>query len=93
MKLIRPFYSTPRVRSGAKSDRLLARAMCRDFEHMEGDYKIVTHIDFIVKVTILHEMVHWGDLRDAVEQPDVLYEDPSGRERKIDVGHEFELEA
>ena len=71
----------------------LARAMCRDFERIDGDYKIVTNIDFIIKVTILHEMVHWGDLRDAVEQPDVLHEDPSGRLRMIDVGFQFELEA
>ena len=45
------------------------------------------------KVTILHEMVHWGDLRDYYDQPDVLYEDLSGRSRTIDVGHQFELEA
>ena len=62
-------------------------------KRIDGDYKIVTNIDFIIKVTILHEMVHWGDLRDAYDQPDVLYEDPSGRSRMIDVGFQFELEA
>ena len=71
----------------------LARSMSPDFEHIEGDYKIVTNIDFIVKVTILHEMVHWGDLRDYHDQPEVLYEDPNGRKRIIDVGFQFELEA
>ena len=38
-------------------------------------------------------MVHWGDLRDNYDQPDVLHEDLSGRSRTIDVGHQFELEA
>lgn len=71
----------------------LARALCRDFERIEGDYKIVTNIDFIVKVTILHEMVHWGDLRDGTGQPDVSHKFPSGSKGLIDVGFQFELEA
>lgn len=46
----------------------LAKAICDKFEGSESDAKDA-RMHLLLESTILHEMVHWGDWKDGVDQP------------------------
>lgn len=74
---------------------LIQRKLCRLFERGQADYRGAA-IELILKASILHEMVHWGDYKaDGWHQPDRDVYDQVHDEwlRDADVGFQFEEEA
>ena len=79
----------------------ISRGLCRKFERQDPDIRVGKPWDLIMKATILHEMVHWGDwITDLTDQPDAIIYDQvkdkwlEGKDGKgVDVGFQFENEA
>jgi hypothetical protein len=71
-----------------KEKVFIARWFAKDFEKKDPDWLAMTYIRNALEATIMHEIVHWGDMQDGVEQPAVLID---GHWR--DVGFQFEQEA
>ncbi len=83
----------------------IGRKFCKAFNRLSGDQRFGTNWDLIMRATIMHEMVHWGDwVKDEVVQPNKPIVDPatlkvlkgkrlkSGLYAGMDVGFQFEAE-
>ncbi|WP_157738849.1 hypothetical protein [Labrenzia sp. VG12] len=74
----------------------LNRRLCREFNKIDPDIRTGKPWDLILKATLLHEMVHWGDyVADGVRQPNGrIYDTVKGAwMNDVDVGFQFEIEA
>ncbi|MDH3496964.1 MAG: hypothetical protein OER21_09385 [Gemmatimonadota bacterium] len=63
---------------------MISRSLARAYERAPR----VRRNQLALEAIVLHELVHWGDWRDGIEQPDVR----RGRTR-LDVGDQFEVAA
>lgn len=90
-------YGSYRPRFKCNRDKIfLSRSFCREFDRLDPDHRISKPYDLIMLATILHEMVHWGDLRaDGIKQPNKTVTDPATGKvlTDSDVGFQFEVEA
>jgi len=90
-------YGQYRPRFAHNRDKVfLNRRLCREFNKLDPDVRTGKPWDLILKATLLHEMVHWGDfVKDGVPQPDSdIYDVTKERWLKnADVGFQFEIEA
>lgn len=90
-------YGSYRPRFKRNRDKIfISRKLCREFERKDPDYRVSKPYDLIMKATILHEMVHWGDfITDRAHQPDKnIYDSVKGKWLKgVDIGFQFENEA
>ncbi|WP_156510513.1 hypothetical protein [Labrenzia sp. OB1] len=74
----------------------LSRSFCREFDGLDPDYRVSKAYDLIMRATLLHEMVHWGDyIVDGTTQPNATVIDPATGKvlHNRDVGFQFEVEA
>jgi Metallopeptidase toxin 3 len=74
----------------------ISKKLCREFQKLDWDYLVNKPYDLIMKATILHEMIHWGDyIKDQIRQPNRdIYDNVHEKWlRNKDVGFQFEVEA
>jgi hypothetical protein len=90
-------YGQYRPRFAFNRDKIfLNRRLCRDFNNQDPDIRTGKPWDLILKATLLHEMVHWGDfIKDGVRQPNGNVYDATNEKwlKDVDVGFQFEIEA
>jgi hypothetical protein len=91
------YYGVYNPKYSWNRDRLFVnRKFCRQFENMEPDYRAKSAWGLIMKATILHEMVHWGDYTvDGSHQAKKdIYDSAAGKWiSEADAGYQFEVEA
>jgi hypothetical protein len=88
------YYRNGRERNRNKIH--LNRKLCRKFNRIKQVDQIPHAFELIMKATILHEMVHWGDeIKDKITQPRKDVFDPGSGQilEQRDVGFQFEVEA